>query len=68
MKISMSVVEKEITLPVATFKRWRVGNKIYLRRIVTEILDQIQNASTAQENSKFKVMASRNVIIDKYYR
>ena len=28
----MSVVEEEISLPVVTFKRQRVGNKIYLRR------------------------------------
>ena len=61
----MSVVEEEITLPVVTLKRQRVGNKVYLRRIVTETLDQIQNASTAQENSKFKVMALRDVITDK---
>ena len=61
----MSVVEEEISLPVVTFKRQRVGNKVYLRRIVTETLDQIQNASTAQENPKFKVMASRDVIVDK---
>ena len=31
----------------------RVGNKIYLRHVLTETLDQIQNASTAQE--KFKI-------------
>ena len=61
----MSVVEGEISLPVVTFKRQRVGNKVYLRRIVTETLDQIQNASTAQENPKFKVMASCDVIVDK---
>ena len=52
----MSVVEGEISLPVVTFKRQRVGNKVYLRRIVTETLDQIQNSSTAQENPKFKVL------------
>ena len=61
----MSVVEEEISSPVVILKRQRVGNKVYLRRIVTETLDQIQNASTAQENPKFKVMASRDVIIDK---
>ena len=65
MKISMSVLEEEIALPVVTFKRQRVGNKAYLRRIVTETLDQVQNASTAQENLKFKVMSLRDVIIDK---
>ena len=54
----MSVVEEEITLPVLTFKRQRVDNKVYLRLIVRETLDQIQNASTAQENPKFKVMTS----------
>ena len=54
----MSVVEEETTLPVVTFKRQRVGIKIYFRRIVTETLDQIQNASTAQENPHFKVTAS----------
>ena len=59
----MAVVEKEISLPVVTFKRQRFGNKVYLRRIVTETLDQIQNACTAQENPKFKVMASRDVIV-----
>ena len=63
MKISMSVLEEEIALPVVTFKRQRVGNKAYLRRIVTET--QVQNASTAQENLKFKVMSLRDVIIDK---
>ena len=57
----MSVVEEEITLPVLTFKRQRVDNKVYLRLIVRETLDQIQNASTAQENPKFKVMASRDI-------
>ena len=36
MKISMSVAEEEISLPVVTFKRQRVDNKVYLRRIVTE--------------------------------
>ena len=46
----MSVVKEEIPLPVVTFKRQRVGTKFYLCRIVTEALDQIQNASTAQEN------------------
>ena len=61
----MSVVEEEISLPVATFKRQRVGNKVYLCRIVTETLDRVQNASTAQENPKFKVMDSRDVIVDK---
>ena len=60
-KVSMPVVEEEIV----TFKRQRVGNKLYLRHIVTDTLDQIQNASTAQENSIFKVMALRDVIIDK---
>ena len=54
----MSVVEEEVTLPVVTFKRQRVGNKVYLRRIVKETLDQIQNASIAQENPKFKVITS----------
>ena len=63
--IRKSVVEGEISLPVVTFKRQRVGNKVYLRRIVTETLDQIQNASTAQENPKVKVMASHDVIVDK---
>ena len=61
----MPVVEEEISLPVVTFMRQRVGNKVYLRRIVTETLDQIQNASTTQENPKFKVMVSRDVIVDK---
>ena len=61
----MSVVEEEISLPVVTFKYQRVCNKVYLRRIVTETLDQIQNASTAQENPKCKVMASCDVIVDK---
>ena len=61
----MPVVEEEISLPVVTFMRQRVGNKVYLRRIVTETLDQIQNASTTQENPKFKVMVSRDVIADK---
>ena len=60
-KVSMPVVEEEIV----TFKRQRVGNKLYLHHIVTDTLDQIQNASTAQENSIFKVMALRDVIIDK---
>ena len=46
----MSLVEEETTLPVVTFKRQRVSIKDYLRRIVTETLDQIQNASAAQEN------------------
>ena len=54
----MSVVDEEIILPVVTFKRQRCC-------IVTETLDQIQNASTAQENPKFKVMPSCNVIVDK---
>ena len=63
--IRKSVVEGEISLPVVTFKRQRVGNKVYLRRIVTETLDQIQNASTAQENPKVKVMTSHDVIVDK---
>ena len=49
----MSVVEKQIILPVVTFKHQRVGNEVYLRLVVTETLDQIQNASTAQENLKF---------------
>ena len=31
----------------------------------SQTLDQIQNASKTQENPKFKVMASRHVIIDK---
>ena len=53
----MSVVEEEITLSVVIFKRHWVGNKAYLRRIITETLEQIQNASTAQVNLKFKVMA-----------
>ena len=61
----MLVVEEEISLPVVTFKCQRVGNKVYLRRIVTETLDQIQNASVAQENPKFKVTVSRDVIVDK---
>ena len=61
----MSLVEEEISLPAVTFKLQKVGNKVYLRRIVTETLDRIQNASTAQENPKFKVMASRDVIVDK---
>ena len=61
----MSVVEEEITLPVVTFKRQRFSTKVYLCRIVTETLDQIQNASAAQENPKFKVMPSCNVIVDK---
>ena len=65
IKFSVSVVEEEIILPAVTFKRQRVGNKFYLRRVVTETLDQIQNASTVQESSKFKVMVSRDVIIDK---
>ena len=38
----MSVEEEEITLPVVTFKRQRVGNKVYLRHIATGILDQIR--------------------------
>ena len=38
----MSVVEEEITLPVVTFKLQGVGNKVYLRCIVTETLDQVQ--------------------------
>ena len=37
---------------MVTFKRQRVGNKVYLRRFVTETLDQIQNASTAQAKPK----------------
>ena len=61
----MSVEEEEISLPVVTYKRQSVGNKVYLCRIVTETLDQIQNASIAQENPKFKVMASRDVVVDK---
>ena len=61
----MSVVEKEINLPAVTFKRQRVSNKVYLRRIVRETLDQIQNASAARKNPKFKVIASRDVIVDK---
>ena len=61
----MSVEEEEISLPVVTYKRQSVGNKVYLCRIVTETLDQIQNASIAQENQKFKVMASRDVAVDK---
>ena len=61
----MSVVEEEISLPVATFKRQRVGNKVYLCPIVMETLDRVQNASTAQENPKFKVMDSSDVIVDK---
>ena len=65
-KFTMSVAAEEITLIVATFKHQRVGNKVYLSRIVTETLDQIQNASTAQGNPKFKVMASRDITIDKY--
>ena len=59
----MAVVEEEISLLVVTFKRQRVGNEVYLRRIVTETLDQIRNASTVQENPKFKAMASRDVIV-----
>ena len=58
----MSVVEEEIILLVVTFTCQRVGIKVYLRRVVTETLDQTQNASTVQENSKFKVMASCDVI------
>ena len=61
----MSLVEEEISLSVVTFKLQKDGNKVYLRRIVMETLDRIQNASTAQENPKFKVMASRDVIVDK---
>ena len=61
----MSIVEEEISLPLVTFKCQRVGNKVYLRRNVTETLDQIQNAFAAQENPKFKVIASRDVIVDK---
>ena len=61
----MLVVEEEISLPVVTFKRQRVGNKVYLRRIVTETRDQIQNASVAQENPKVKATVSRDVIVDK---
>ena len=61
----MSVVEEEITLPVVTFKRQSVGMKVQLRRIVTEALDQIQNASTAQENPRFKVKSSRHVFVEK---
>ena len=60
----MSIVEEEIRLPVATFKRQRVGIKVYLCRIVTETPDRVQNASTAQENPKFKVMDSRDVVVD----
>ena len=52
-------------LPVVTIKHQRVGIKVQLRRIVTETLDQIQNAFTAQENPKFKVMASRDVFVEK---
>ena len=61
----MLVVEEEISLPVVTFKRQRVGNKVYLRRIVTETRDQIQSASVAQENPKVKATVSRDVIVDK---
>ena len=61
----MLVLEEEISLPVVTFKRQRVGNKVYLRRIVTETRDQIQNASVAQKNPKVKVMVSRDLIVDK---
>ena len=32
-----------------------VGNKVCLRRIIKETLDQIQDASTAQENPKSKL-------------
>ena len=53
-------------LPVVTIKHQRVGIKVQLRRIVTETLDQIQNASTDQENPKFKVMASRDVFVEKF--
>ena len=60
----MSLVAEEITLHLVIFKRQRVGNKVYLHRIIREILDQIQHASAAQENLKFKVMASP-VIVDK---
>ena len=61
----MLVLEEEISLPVVTFKRQRVGNKVYLRRIVTETRDQIQNASVAQKNPKVKVTVSRDLIVDK---
>ena len=53
-------------LPVVTIKHQRVGIKVQLRRIVTETLDQIQNASTDQENPKFKVMALRDVFVEKF--
>ena len=49
----MSVVEEQIILPVVIVKHQRVGNEVYLRRVVSETLDQIQNTSTAQENLKF---------------
>ena len=62
----MSVVEEEITLPVVTFKHQRVGNKVYLRRIFTETLNQIQNASTAQENPKFKVIVEKLNLIKSF--
>ena len=61
----MSLVAEEITLHLVIFKRQRVGNKVYLHRIIREILDQIQHASPAQENPKFKVMASPDAIVDK---
>ena len=61
----MSVVAEEITLYVVIFKRQRVGNEVYLRRTITETLDQIQHVSAAQENPKFKVMASPDLIVDK---
>ena len=59
----MSVVEERNYLTCSNIQR--VDNKVHLCRIVTKTLRQIQNASAAQENSKFKVMASRDVIIDK---
>ena len=61
----MSVVEEDFIFPIVTFKCQRVSNKVYLCCVITETLDLILNASTAQENSKFKVMASSDVIIDK---
>ena len=42
----MLVVEEEIILPVVTFKRQRVSNKVYLRFVNTETLGQSQNAYT----------------------
>ena len=44
-----------ITLSIITFKCQMVGNKVCLRRIIKETLDQIQDASTAQENPKSKL-------------